>query len=152
MDNQKYEAAVPIIRELLEFVNDGIKGYRTAAEETRDEYLKNLCLRNIDQRREFALALNAILVKCGVIPEESGTVKGALYRQWMDLKASLTDFDDEAIIASCLYGEEWTLKAYNDALDSGHLPLEFKSKIRSQGMRVQESYTELKELETLHHH
>jgi uncharacterized protein (TIGR02284 family) len=144
---------ISVMRELLEFVNDGAKGYKTAADETNDDHIRSFCLEHALQREQFAVELNAILKKCGSDPEKSGTIKGALYRQWMDVKATLTNSDDEAIIASCLYGEEWALKAYNDALDSDNgLTPEAARIIMQQRDKVLRAYEELKEMESLHHH
>jgi uncharacterized protein (TIGR02284 family) len=147
------DKVISVIRELLEFVNDGTKGYKTAADETTDEHIRSFCLEHALQRELFANELNAILIKCGADPERSGTIKGALYRQWMDVKATLTASGEEAVIASCLYGEEWALKAYNDALkNERELSREIAQIISGQRDKVEQAYRELKEMESFHHH
>jgi uncharacterized protein (TIGR02284 family) len=150
MENMN-EKAKSAVKELVQFVNDGIDGYKKAAEETKDDHIKSFCLSHAEQRSRFASELNNYLGTLGAEAETDNTIKGSLYHQWMDLKATFTGNDDEAIIKSCEYGEEWALKAYDEAL-ACELPLDVKSKIQAQRSAVQEAYNELKEMEQLHHH
>lgn len=149
----QHEKTVSVLKELLEFVNDGIKGYNTAADETTDEHLRSFCLQHALEREEFADEISRIIKNCGGEPENNGTIKGALYRQWMDVKATFTNSDDDAITASCLYGEEWALRAYEDAMtQSFDLTAEAKTCVVQQRQKIEIAYEELKEMEALHHH
>lgn len=145
------EKVVSVIRELAEFVNDGVMGYKKGAEETKDEHLRSFCYIHSAERSRFLNELNNILRRHGEDPEKSGTFKGALYRQWMDVKAALTGRDDDSIINSCLYGEEWAIKAYKDALENRDIPYDIRQMLEEQYRACQQAYNELKQMKAYHH-
>lgn len=140
----KNDKVISTCRELAHFIEDGHRGYKKAADETRDSRLKSFCIRQSEQRSRFLNELNGIIRNYGGSPEDSGTVKGALYRQWMDVKAGLTGSDDLSIINSCIYGEEWAIKAVQDALDEDELPVDVRSAIEQQHTVCHTALTELK--------
>lgn len=113
-ENQK---VVEVLRELNEFVHDGLEGYERAAKESTDDARIDMYQHLSQQRLAFANELNQIIQRHGGSPERDTTNKGKLYRQWMDFKAALTGRDEAAILSSNIYGEEWAQKAYRDALD-----------------------------------
>jgi uncharacterized protein (TIGR02284 family) len=142
MEN-KNEKVISVLTELAEFVKDGKLGYKKAAEETKDATLKQFCNEHSQQRAEFLTELNGILTRLGGSPETSGTVKGSIYRQWMDVKATLTGNDEGAIINSCLYGEEWAQKAYHDALEHSELPTDVRQMVEKQHQASHTAYSQL---------
>jgi uncharacterized protein (TIGR02284 family) len=111
------EKTVDVLQELNQFVNDRIEGYKRAAEDTKDpahqSYYKDL----VNQSTQFSNEINRTISSYDGEPQNSTTAKGKLFRGWMDVKSTVTGKDEEAIIESNLYGEEWAQKAYNDALD-----------------------------------
>lgn len=117
------EKTIDVLQELNQFVNDRIEGYKHAAEVTKNpahqSYYKDL----VNESNQFSNEINRNISKYGGDKQESTTAKGKLFRGWMDVKATVTGKDEEAIIESNLYGEEWAQKAYNDALEHrGELP------------------------------
>ena len=145
----KNDNVISACRELAHFIEDGHRGYKKAADETRDARLKSFCLRQSEQRASFLNELNGIITHYGGSPEDSGTVKGALYRQFMDVKAGLTGNDDVSIINSCIFGEEWAIKAVHDALDE-ELPLDVRASIEKQHTVCHAALTELKAMKDLY--
>ncbi|WP_439880167.1 ferritin-like domain-containing protein [Pontibacter sp. MBLB2868] len=120
MNNEK---TVDVLQELNQFVNDRIEGYKHAAKVTKDpahqSYYKDL----VNQSTKFSNEINSTISNFGGSPEKGTTAKGKIYRGWMDVKAGITGSDEESVIESNIYGEEWAQKAYNDALDhKGELP------------------------------
>lgn len=120
MNNDK---TVDVLQELNQFVNDRMEGYKHAAKVTKDpahqSYYKDL----INQSQKFSSEINSTISSMGGSSQNSTTTKGKIFRGWMDVKSAMTGSDEEAIIKSNLYGEEWAQKAYNDALDHrGELP------------------------------
>src|SRR5688572_32360706 len=85
-----------------------------------------------NQQSAFADELNQVIRAQGSEAEKSTTIKGKIYRQWMDLKATLTGSDESAIIGSNIHGEEWAQKAYKDALDHDELPENVRQIIQKQ--------------------
>jgi uncharacterized protein (TIGR02284 family) len=138
------ENVVDVLRELTEFVNDGKEGYEKAAEESENSQYEALYRELAVQRANFAQELNRLISQYGGKTET--TLKGKLYRQWMDVKAAIAGRDEDAIIDSNIYGEEWALKAYNDALEDTTLPAEVRQVIERQRGESQDAYAQLNQL------
>lgn len=142
----KNDKVISVAKELAMFIEDGHRGYMKAADETKDAALRSLCLRESQQRASFLSELNSIITRYGGTPQDSGTVKGALYRQFMDVKAGITGSDDVSIINSCIFGEEWAIKAVHSALDHDDLPADVRGSIEKQHTVCHTALTELKAL------
>jgi uncharacterized protein (TIGR02284 family) len=127
------EKTAEVLNELTQFVNDRIEGYRTAAKETKDPAHKAYYNELVNESQKFSNELNSTLSRVGGDTQHDTTAKGKIYRGWMDVKAAVTGKDEEDIIDSNLYGEEWAQKAYNDALDhKGELPAEIVQMVEKQ--------------------
>jgi uncharacterized protein (TIGR02284 family) len=111
------EKTVDVLQELNQFVNDRIEGYKYAAKETKDPVHQSYYQELVSQSTQFSNEINNTLSQYGGETQNSTTAKGKIFRGWMDVKSAVTGGDEEAIIESNLYGEEWAQKAYNDALD-----------------------------------
>jgi uncharacterized protein (TIGR02284 family) len=150
MENRN-EKTIAAISELAEFVNDGVMGYAKGAKETKDEEIRLFCIKKSEERKQFLAELNSILTQNGGEPETSGTIKGAIYRQWMTVKSTLTGADDEALINACTFGEEWAIKAYEDALKNEELPLDVRQTLEMQCQECRHAQNELREMKSYHH-
>ncbi|RFP66246.1 PA2169 family four-helix-bundle protein [Hymenobacter lapidiphilus] len=135
------------LQELLLFVNDRIAGYKRAVDESKDAELTGYYKQLVSQSQQFANQLNQHLRQLGGGRETGTTLKGKLYRRWMDAKATVTGFDEKAILASNVYGEEWALKAYKEALDSQSLTGQLRLEVERQYEKSQQTYDKLKKLE-----
>lgn len=135
------------LNELLYFVNDRIEGYQRAAAESQDAELTGYYKQLVSQSQQFANELNGYLQQQGGTRQTSTTAKGKLYRAWMDAKAALTGFDEKAILGSNVYGEEWALKAYQDALGDHTLSGTIRQAVERQYAQSQKTYKELQKLE-----
>lgn len=151
MEN-KNDKVISALSELALFVKDGNLGYKKAADETKDAEIKSFCLEQSALRASFLSEINSIITRLGGDPENKGTVKGTLYRQFMDLKAAVTGSDDEGIINSCIFGEDWAIKAYHDALDSEGLPVDIRTTLERQHQACHQALSKLKTMKNLHHH
>lgn len=134
------------LNELTEFVNDRIEGYQTAATDTKDAQRKAYYQELAGQSQQFAEELNGFANTYGGKAEEGTTLKGKLYRGWMDVKSTFTGKDEQAILNANVYGEEWALKAYKDALDSGDLPQPVRQAVERQYQASQQTYARLKSM------
>ncbi|ALD21689.1 ferritin-like domain-containing protein [Hymenobacter sp. DG25A] len=135
------------LQELLLFVNDRVAGYQRAATESKDPELKGYYSQLVNQSRQFANKLNDYLRQLDVSQERGTTLKGKLYRGWMDAKATFTGFDENAILGANIYGEEWALKAYREALQAPGLSGEIRQEIVRQYGQAQDTYQRLKSME-----
>jgi len=133
--------------ELLYFVNDRIAGYERAVAESHDAELRGYYKQLVSQSQQFATDLNTYLTREGGERETSTTLKGKLYRAWMDAKALVTERDEKAILGANIYGEEWALKAYQEALADQTLTGVMRQAVERQYALSQKTYDRLKKLE-----
>jgi len=138
------------IQELLLFVNDRVEGYKKAIEESNDHELQGFYKQLVSQSQQFSNELNTYLRKQGEEPETGTTLKGKFYRTWMDAKALLTNHDEDSILGSNLHGEEWALKAYQEALHDPDLPTAIKPAVERQFHHSEKTYKKLKKLKGSH--
>ncbi len=143
------ENIVDTLQELTEFVNDRIEGYERALKESKNAEFQAYYRKLSSQSADFANELNSYIRSYGGDPEKSTTIKGKFYRQWMDVKAAFTGADENAIIGSNIYGEEWALKAYDDALNSGTLPPEIRQAVDKQKAASLQAYNELSRMKEM---
>ncbi|OGX87594.1 hypothetical protein BEN48_11405 [Hymenobacter glacialis] len=141
--NRKANGSAATLNELLYFVNDRIEGYQHAADETQDTQMRSYYKQLVGQSQQFANQLNAYLGQQGRRRQDSTTFKGKFYRAWMDAKAVVTGFDEQAILGSNIYGEEWALKAYEEALDDKTLSGPLRRTVEHQYRISQRTYKEL---------
>jgi uncharacterized protein (TIGR02284 family) len=143
------ENIVDTLQELTEFVNDRKVGYERALKESKNPEFQAYYRKLSSQSTDFANELNSYIRSYGGDPERDTTIKGKFFRQWMDVKAAFTGSDENAIIGSNIYGEEWALKAYDDALQSGTLPPEIRQAIDKQKAASLKTYNDLKNMKDL---
>lgn len=110
------------LNELLVKNYDAEKGYLNAAENVESPTLKIFFKRRASERSEFAKDLRTEILRYGEIPEDSGSFKGVVHRNWMSLKSLFTSNDEEAILEEAIKGEEASLKEYDEILKDRTLP------------------------------
>lgn len=139
-------APAATLDELLYFVNDRIEGYQRAVDESEDTQLRGYYKQLVSQSQQFATDLNTYLTREGGEREESTTLKGKLYRAWMDAKAAVAGRDEKTILGSNIYGEEWALKAYKEALADQTLTGPLRQAVSRQYALSQKTYAQLQRL------
>ncbi|SFQ31646.1 PA2169 family four-helix-bundle protein [Hymenobacter arizonensis] len=141
------KAQADALHELLLFVNDRVAGYQRAAAESKDAELQSYYKHLEQQSKDFSRKLNMYLGEQDGGSETSTTLKGKIYRAWMDSKAAITGFSETAILGSNVYGEEWALKAYEEALQNKSLNWALRSEIQRQYTQSQKTYERLQDLQ-----
>ncbi|WP_344726350.1 PA2169 family four-helix-bundle protein [Corallibacter vietnamensis] len=101
---------------------DAEKGYTNAMKNVENPNLKMFFKRRATERSQFAKELRTEILQYGELPEESGSLKGAAHRGWMNLKSTFTTNDEEAILEEAIRGEKTSLDEYKDVLKDRTLP------------------------------
>ena len=135
------------LHELLLFVNDRVEGYRRAAGESQDADLRNYYENLAGQSKQFANHLNGYLRVQQHDPETGTTLKGKLYRAWMEAKAAVTGYSETAVLGSNVYGEEWALKAYEQALQDRSVTGSLRREIERQHEQSLQTHRRLLQLQ-----
>ncbi|WP_160328162.1 PA2169 family four-helix-bundle protein [Solirubrum puertoriconensis] len=134
------------LQELLLFVNDRIEGYQRAVDESTDAELRGYYKQLVSQSQRFAGILNDYLREEGGGRETKTTIKGKFYRAFMEAKAAVTGYNENAILGSNIYGEEWAIKAYKEALADRTLTGELRQEVQRQYDQSLKTYERLKQL------
>lgn len=133
--------------ELLYFVNDRIAGYERAVAESHDAELRGYYKQLVSQSQQFSTDLNTYLTQEGGERETGTTLKGKLYRAWMDAQAAVTGRSEKTILGANIFGEEWALKAYQEALADQTLTGAMRQAVERQYALSQKTYDRLTKLE-----
>lgn len=106
-----------ILNDLVATSKDGEKGFRTAAEDTKNAELKSIFMQRADDCAKGAAELQQIVSRMGGKPEQGGSVAGAMHRGWVDVKSAVTKRDDLAVLEECERGEDVAKAKYRKALE-----------------------------------
>ena len=125
------------LNELLVKNYDAEKGYLNAIENVDSNNLKMFFKRRASERSEFAKELRTEILRYGELPENDGSLKGTMHRNWMTLKAKLSSNNEEAILEETIRGEEASLEEYNEILKENVLPPTIDSLLTKQKSAIQ---------------
>jgi len=134
------------LNDLIQINNDRIEGYERASKETKDvdADLRALFSRMGDESRQYVSELTAAVSRLGCDPASDTTVRGKIYRAWMDVKATFTGKDRKQILASCEYGEDAAQNAYKSALEETELTGDFRDLVMRQKAALKASHDLIK--------
>jgi uncharacterized protein (TIGR02284 family) len=107
--------------------------------------LKSLFLQRADDCRAGAQELQAQIRSLGGRAEDSGSTAGALHRGWVSVKATLSSYDDKAVLEEAERGEDNALARYRKALGK-RLPAGVKLIVERQLQGVQRNHDQIKML------
>lgn len=95
----KYEKFISDqLNELLIKNYDAEKGYINAKKEVDNENLKTFFGNRAIERARFAKELRTEILTHGEMPDNSGSLKGSLHRNWMSLKATFSTNNEANIL------------------------------------------------------
>ncbi|MDB5871641.1 MAG: hypothetical protein JWQ07_1083, partial [Ramlibacter sp.] len=107
---------VDALQDLTECCKDGEYGFRACAEQAKRADLKSTFLQRADDCRGAAQELNEQIRSLGGKAEEHGSAAGAMHRGWVSVKATLSTYDDKAVLEECERGEDNAMARYRKAL------------------------------------
>lgn len=131
------------LNELLEKNYDAEKGYLNAADNVDIARLKIFFKNRASERSQFAKELRTEILSYGQIPEDNGSVKGAMHRNWMSLKSLFSSNDEEAILEEALRGEKASLNEYDEILTEGAFAPSTRKMLENQKQRIQSAINSL---------
>lgn len=134
------------VNDLIEINNDRVEGYKRAGEETNDTHLHNLFTQMIMQSEGFLKELRQLVINEGEKPSDGTTIRGKIYRAWMEVKATFSGNDRQTVLNSCEFGEDAAQRAYDSALEDEDLTTEARLLIQQQKSALKKSHDSIKEL------
>jgi uncharacterized protein (TIGR02284 family) len=117
---QTNQKLAEVLNDLIEINNDRVRGYKKAIDEAKDEDsdLKTIFTEMAGNSKKYAAELTQQVQMLGGNPATDTTIRGKIYRVWMDVKATFTGHNRQSLLEACEYGEDAAQKAYTDALAS----------------------------------
>ena len=148
MENEK---TIEALNTLITINNDRIEGYETAAKETEEQDLKTLFAEFSSTSKTCKQELTNEVSRLGGTSAEGTLTTGKLHRVWMDVKATLTGKDREAILKSCEFGEGVAQDTYEKALENDieNLNVEQQSMIKAQHALLKADHDKVKSMRDL---
>ena len=131
------------LNELLEKNYDAEKGYLNAANNVESKKLKIFFKKRASERSEFAKNLRTEILSYGQIPEDNGSFKGTMHRNWMSLKSMFNSNDKEAILEEASYYE------YCEILKEDNFAPSTRKMLEMQKQTIQYAINSLKYQEEL---
>ncbi|MBA2499590.1 MAG: PA2169 family four-helix-bundle protein [Chitinophagaceae bacterium] len=150
--SDRNEDTTDVLNDLIRINHDRIAGYERAIKESKDldVDLKGVFSRMGEESTLYVSELNEEVVKLGGEPATGTTNSGKIYRAWMDVKATFTGKDREAILGSCEFGEDAAQKAYKTALESDDLTPETRQLVTNQKTSLKASHDLIKRYRDMH--
>ncbi len=141
------EQTAEVLNDLVQINNDRIEGYEKATKETatEDADLRAIFTEMASESRQYVSELSKYVERRGEEPADGTTLRGKIYRTWMDVKATFTGKDRKAILSACEYGEDAAQRAYETALSSdAEMSAEVRQLIMDQKTRLRKSHDKIK--------
>jgi len=131
------------LRLVIDSLIDGQEGFRTIADDLKDETLKRYFLAESLRRAQFRGELETVLHQEGVHDiQERGTTIGTVQHVWVSLKAKLGG-GDHTLLVTAEEGEDAAKAAYEDALKN-ELPFPVRQLLTTQAAHIATSHDYVK--------
>lgn len=141
----KYEKIISEkLNELLIKNYDAEKGYINAMKEVDNVNVKNFFKNRAEERARFARQLRTAILTYGELPEDSGSFKGLVHRNWMTLKATFASNSEETILEEALRGERKSLEEYNKLLSDTSFSTRLQELLREQRNAIEDAINSVK--------
>jgi uncharacterized protein (TIGR02284 family) len=136
-----------VLDDIIQINNDRIAGYEKAATHLKgtDADLRSIFSAMALQSRQFVNQLMQ-LGQHHTGDDGETTVRGKIYRAWMDVKATFSGNDRKAALESCEFGEDAALRAYTSALEEKDLSPDLRAILATQKSFLKESHDKIRDL------
>ena len=136
IDSNKNAEFEKVVKEVINVLEDGQKGFADIGAHLKDDTLKRYFLAESLKRANFRAELENELHRHGVKDvHEEGTTAGAIHRTWGDIKGKIFGSDDHSLLATAEQGEDKAKKVYKDALEQ-ELPLPLHQLLSEQNAHI----------------
>ena len=140
---------VDLLNDLLQTCRDREQGYRTARDGVKDTALRQLFDSYVQQSIRFGHELEAEIRQRGEAREPGGTLAGAAFRGWMNIKAALTGGGESAVLGECERGEDVAVEHYQRALRHP-LPDDLQALLSRQWSEMEQAHSQIRTLRDAH--
>lgn len=96
---------------------DSAKGFRTAAEQIGNENIAGLFRACAEERDTMAHECQALVGANATVPEDDGSLLGAAHRWWLNIRGTVQDGDEHALLSEAERGEDAIKHLYEKVLE-----------------------------------
>ena len=134
------------LNSLIATTIDSIDGYEESAKAVDTGRFAEQFQSRANERRQIVGQLRREVSRLGGNPEDDGTFLAGAHRAFLDLKATVTDRDDEAVIAEVERGEDHIKSKFEEALQDDKLAPETRTVIESAFQSVKAGHDQMSAL------
>jgi uncharacterized protein (TIGR02284 family) len=137
-----------VLNDIIQINNDRIEGYEKAANHIKESEadLFNIFNAMAVQSRQFVSELRMQANQSTDVSDDETTVRGKIYRAWMDVKDKFSSNDRKAALESCEFGEDAALRAYDAALEEQDVTPGLRNVLQTQRSAIKESHDKIRDL------
>lgn len=135
------------LNQLLEKNYDSEKGFKNAAEEVKNERLKEYFEQKARQRYDFGHELKIEIKNLGETPDKGTSFAADAHHAWMNLKTALTSDNEEALLKEAVRGEKLAVEEYNKIIKDSDFPPSTANLLIKQRNFIERTFNEVKDLE-----
>ncbi len=146
--NERNDDLIDVLNDLVNINYDRVYGYERAMGdlEEKDVDLKAIFSKYADQSRKYVSYWQQTVRSLGGEPATDSTIRGKLFRAWMDFKATLSGKDRKAVLDSCEFGEDAAQREYAEALETNeHLPDNIRQAIAEQKSELKSAHDSIRD-------
>jgi uncharacterized protein (TIGR02284 family) len=129
-----------IVKDVVEVLHDGQKGFADLAEHIKDPQVKSYFLKESQTRAQYASELESA---GGLKRDDEGTAAGAMHRFWGDMKGKMGG-GDHTLLETAEQGEDAAKKAYEDALQKPEVTGNIRQILEKQQLHIKQSHDQVK--------
>jgi uncharacterized protein (TIGR02284 family) len=138
-----------VIKDLIQTLEDGRKGFLEASESSKDPEVARVLLGFSQQRAELSSQLQTVGAGYGDSAyDQGGSVTGAMHRGWINLKTAIASHNAHAVLEECEQGEDHAVAKFRSALNED-LPSNVREVIESQFADVKVAHDRIRMLRDL---
>lgn len=138
------EDTVKVLNQLIETSEDGMKGFKEAADKASDPTLKTIFSDRAAACSAGITELQGVVTSLGGEPQQSGTAAGAAHRGWAKVKSAVAD-TNLAMLEEVERGEDHAKAVYTKALKA-ELPAQVRVVIEKQFAGVKANHDRVRDL------
>jgi len=144
---QNNEKIASALNDLLTRNYDAERGYTEAGNNVDENRLRQWLFENSNRRKRFGKEIKKMIASLGKEPDKGTSFLGDVHRAWIDLKSSMTEDREEAILEECIRGEEKALEDYNKVLNEVEMPDNILNTIQKQRDDIRTALNSVRVLE-----
>jgi uncharacterized protein (TIGR02284 family) len=136
------------ISDIIQTLEDGQKGFATAAEKAENDGRQDLALefrQYSEQRATFSNQLRNHAAERGLDVDAGPSVAGTMHRGWMKLKDALSGADVSGVLEAAEQGEDHAVAEYVRALDDD-IEGELRALLGQQFTEIQATHDRVRNL------